>query len=1259
MGTEPPRGNALARRAGRTLSSFSRTRRGSILLKAGLWIAGLIVLFAIVGFFVVPPVAKHYLVKGLSEKLHRQVTIDDIKINPFALTVLIKGFTIKERSSSEVFVSFSELFLDLQAESIYQRAPILREIRLANPYARIVRNDDGTTYNFSDLLQEFSAPAEPPKKEPEETKAAPRFSLNNIQLISGRLEFDDRPKHARHTVTEINVAVPFLSNLDYLLEDYVQPAFSARVNGTPFALKGRTKPFKESLETAVDIDIARLDIARYMEYVPTKPNFRVPSGLLTTKLTATFTRAKDQAPVLLVAGRIGLEKFSLAELNGETLLNLPALDVPVDSVQVFMRKLAFGRIALTSPEVFVRRSRDGVINWTTLVPRDTAQPTDAAPGKETAPAEAPSPSLEVSVSEVRISDGQVHFIDRVPDKGFRTDLQGIEFALRNFALPQTAPALVELEFKTAFNEAFKHNSTLLIAPLTSEGHMEISGVRPKNYAPYYAPSILFDVEDAVVGAITGYRFKQEGKDLDATVSGLNATLNTLRLRKRGQKEDFLKIGATALSGVNFDLKQRSVQIAEFQTKDARLTVRREKDGSIDLAKLTPSPQPGAKETPGPAKSAQTTTPEWRYLVKKISIDRYGVTFRDNVPAEAVTQVVEPIKLTAENLSNRKGSTGKVALSAKINKSGSLSVAGPIQINPLSAQLAVDLQTLDIVPLQPYFQDKVNIVISSGVVSTKGDVKLTAQEGASPAVGFSGDVTMTDFASVDKAQSEDFLKWKSLFIGGINTTTQPFALEVREIALADFYSRLIIYPTGRLNVQDIMASAEQRAAAESTEKGEAEASSDASKPADSAKSATQNKAKDDKVAEAPKPSSTADQTPVPLITIGKITLQGGDVNFTDLFIKPNYSADLTEIGGSVTGLSSALDTTADVDLRGRFAKTAPVEIKGKLNPLVKDLFLDIKAGVRDIELGPFTPYSGKYVGYAIEKGKMTFNVEYKVENRRLAAKNQLILDQLTFGDKIESTTATKLPVQLAVALLKDRHGVINLNLPISGSLDDPKFSVGGIIIQVLFNLIEKAVTAPFALIGSMFGDGGEELAYVEYDPGLAVLTPESQEKLTKLQTALIDRPGLKLDITPRVDPGKDREGLRQYRFQQELKAQKLKEVVKQGTSVKSLDEVRVEPAEYEKYLTKAYKAAKFPKPRNVIGIAKDLPPAEMEKLMLTNMQVSDEDLVELANTRAQIAKNFITKDDQVALERVFLLAPRIDAPKADDKLKASRVDFSLK
>ena len=307
---------------------------------------------------------------------------------------------------------------------------------------------------------------------------------------------------------------------------------------------------------------------------------------------------------------------------------------------------------------------------------------------------------------------------------------------------------------------------------------------------------------------------------------------------------------------------------------------------------------------------------------------------------------------------------------------------------------------------------------------------------------------------------------------------------------------------------------------------------------------------------------------------------------------------------MTGLSSQLDTAADVDLRGRFAGSAPVEIKGRINPLVRNLFLDLKASVRDIELGPFTPYSGKYVGYAIEKGKLTFNVAYKIENRKLTASNQIVVDQLTFGGKVESPQATKLPVMLAVALLKDRNGVIDVNLPISGSLDDPKFSIGGLIIRVIINLITKAITAPFALLGNLVGGGGDgaELSYVQFDPGRAVLTAQAQDKLATLQKGLVDRPALKLDITPRVDPQTDREGLRRYRFEQQVKAQKLKDLVKQGEAVKSVDDVKIEPQEYEKYLRRAYKEAKFPKPRNFIGMQKDLPVEEMEKLMLTNTTV---------------------------------------------------------
>ncbi|HVO83968.1 MAG TPA: DUF748 domain-containing protein, partial [Syntrophobacteria bacterium] len=322
------------------------------------------------------------------------------------------------------------------------------------------------------------------------------------------------------------------------------------------------------------------------------------------------------------------------------------------------------------------------------------------------------------------------------------------------------------------------------------------------------------------------------------------------------------------------------------------------------------------------------------------------------------------------------------------------------------------------------------------------------------------------------------------------------------------------------------------------------------------------------------------------------------------------------------------------------------------------YLDLKAGVQDIELEPFTPYSGKYAGYAIEKGKLSFNVDYKIDNRKLKADNQVILDQLTFGDKVESPTATKLPVLLAVALLKDRNGVIDVNLPISGSLDDPEFSVGGVILRVLINLIAKAATSPFALLGAAFG-GGEELSYVEFQPGLASLDDTAVDKLSKVGKALNDRPGLSLDISGHADPVADREGLKRYLLERAVKAQKVKDLVKRGESAPSLDKVTVEPSEYEQYLTRAYKEAKFPKPRNVIGLVKDLPVPEMEKLIITNTEITDDDLLQLASERAAAAQEYMINTAQVPADRVFLVSPKIEAGEGGDKGSGSRVKFALK
>jgi flagellar motor protein MotB len=350
--------------------------------------------------------------------------------------------------------------------------------------------------------------------------------------------------------------------------------------------------------------------------------------------------------------------------------------------------------------------------------------------------------------------------------------------------------------------------------------------------------------------------------------------------------------------------------------------------------------------------------------------------------------------------------------------------------------------------------------------------------------------------------------------------------------------------------------------------------------------------------------------------------------------------------------------AEVDLRGKLENYAPLEITGKINPLRNDLFVDLKIDFKDMDLSPLTPYSGRYAGYTIEKGKLFLSLKYLIVKRKLDASNNVFLDQFTFGDSVDSPDATKLPVRLAVALLKNRKGEISLDLPLSGSLDDPKFSIWGVVIKIIVNLLVKAATSPFALLGAIFG-GGEELSYLEFDYGKETPDAPGEAKLKTLIKALHDRPALKLEIAGHADMEKDREALRQILFDRKVRAQKLKDLIKKGGEAPSLDNVVVDAKEYPEYLKKAYREEKFPKPRNFIGMVKDLPVPEMEKLMYAHLQVTDDDLRLLAQRRARAVKDYLIASKQVEPERVFLVEPKALAPEKKEKQKDSRVVFVLK
>lgn len=1125
--------------------------------KTGLVLFALFVATILALFFAGPPLLKSYLTETLSQQIGRKVSVGAIKVNPFTLSVTLQNLNVLDLDGKTPYISFREIYVNAQLASLVFVGPVLSEVKVVAPYLHVVRYPD-ESYNF----EKSPGPLLQHRAEVKKGESKPlSFSINNIQISEGKIEFDDQPKNRRHEIRDLKIAIPFLSNLFYRVDDYVQPAFSAVVNGAPLQLTGQSKPFDVDRESSLQLKLRQLSLGEYLTYVPKKVHFTLPGGTLDADLKIAFLQPANAAPTLRVSGTTTLHDLVLHEAKDTPTLRLKRLDVTLDSLALFLKRFTISRIAASEAELFVRRDSQGRINLANLVE----------------PEERKDPLPHFLIKEITLDQTMVHVRDAYRARPFETTLKDLKFSAHNITSEKAKAGQLTLRATGPGESAFQAAADVVLEPLA--------------------------------------------------LSKMSAELTNLRLPQPIGKGDMARIGRFAVSGGALDLERKSASIEQVTLAGSQFNVQRNKQGQLNLSALADKSQaqPAAPAEPADAKSA------WQYALNKILLDDVGVQWRDEVPADTATLGLDKIQAQVEGISSAPKSSAKLALKAQMAKSGKLAIDGDVVLAPLSAKLKLDARGLPILPLQPYFADQVHITVSSGNLSARGN--LDVQLAQTARVQYRGTLQIHQFASVDHLNRNDFLKWETLSFGELNVTSEPLNVAIGEIALSNFYSRLIINPDGTLNVQHVAGK----------ESGSAQ-----SVAGETAKSAPEAK-----VAEAGAAPKTA---PLP-IKIGRITLQGGQVNFSDRFIKPNYSANLTQIGGSIVGLSPDLASTATVEMRGKVDDAAPVEILGKVNPLAGNLFLDLKASAKGVDLPTTTPYSARYAGYPIIKGKLSMDVKYHIEDKKLSAENHVILDQLTFGEKVESPDATKLPVLLAVALLRDRNGVIDINLPISGSLDDPQFSVGGIVVQVIVNLIGKALTSPFALLGSLFPNS-EQLSYIEFEAGQARLDAAATNKIQNLAHALDQRPGLKLDITGRVDPQQDKEGLRQASMTRKVKTVKFENLSKQGTPPASLDAVKVEPAEYPKLLKEAYSREKFAKPRNAIGLAKDLPVPEMEKLMLANAAISDDDLRQLALRRARVVADALAKTGKVTQDRVFVLEPKLTAePK--EKLKDSRVDFSLK
>jgi hypothetical protein len=979
--------------------------------------------------------------------------------------------------------------------------------------------------------------------------------------------------------------------------------------------------------------------------------------------------------------------FALKEPDGEVFSSFDEFYVNFQLwASLFKRSLVFDEITLKGPFAQIIYGEDGNFNFANLIDNTPAPPKTNAP----------SPPPRLLVYSLNITNGSIGFSDLKRKVPFNTKFIPINIALTNLTTIRDRNSPYSFIARTDAGETFAWAGTVTLNPLRSQGEFRLGGLKLAKYGTYGHDFAKFEIANGLLDVAADYHFDSSANAQDISVSNAAIHLSNLELKAPDTGETMLSLPIFSITKTDASVASHAARVGLIKSSNASLLVRRNHDNTINLLEMLNLPAPSTNATAPKTDAVQPGSGDipWVAKIDEIAFDNYTINIEDKQPSTPASIKIDQLGFNLKGVSNVSNAPVAVSLSLRYAETGFITVDGAATLMPPSADLQISLTNLDLRPIQPYVQQQLKLAITGGAFDLQGHARYASPEPGAPLINFTGSLALNKFASTDDVLFKDFAKWDSLTVSGIKFDAQPDKAQVDEVKFTVLNTSLIVGPDHRVNLQTILRDhvASSNAAAVSAVP----------------------------VAASSAPASV--KPPLPNVALGAFVLENSSIHFADQSLEPHCKFDIQEFGGSILGLSSQPGSTATVDFKGKVDARSPFSVTGKLGILGGDpaadlrtnIFADITVAFTNTELTAFSPYSETFVGRPLSKGKLSFAVHYLIDKGTLKAENGFYIDQLTLGPKNNSTNATKLPVNLAIKLLRDPSGRINLDIPLSGRIDDPKFKVGPIIWHVVFNLLEKAALSPFSLLGGLFGGGGDELSFVAFEPGESAIPGAETNKLEKLVKALNARPLLNLEINGSVNTTNDRLPLARAKLDREIKTMWVKELTDAGKPAIAIEEVTLEPREHDRLLRRIYKkelgqykptelntnapdggtnsAAQVialppenpgdergasmlfarPKPLPVVkprptkagAIAgkpvkpptrSELELLDMEDQLVDRREVTSDDFRDLMQARAKEVQSYLLKANRISAERLFLTAPKtIDASfKGDDK-----VDLSL-
>ncbi len=879
---------------------------------------------------------------------------------------------------------------------------------------------------------------------------------------------------------------------------------------------------------------------------------------------------------------------------------------------LWTRAVHLADVQLDKPKTELLFDKSGQLNLAQLFKLPPSEPTPADPNAKPFP---------LRIDNIKLAGGYLHFEDLRPSEPIEFLYDKLDFELKNLSTLPEDNADMTLVAAGPQGGQIDWKGNFSLVPITSKGTLKVTDGKMKAWWPYVRDALPLVLEDGVLNFSTDYTFSLANE----TALNLNNTAASIApfAIKAPDGRPLVRLERLDISETTVDLAKQQVVVGKIRSNKLETWAAREADGQLDWQKLfasqpgkpakapEPASAPATADSPKPAPAAPSKP--WQVLLKDVQLRNYQVHLADRQAKPVVALELGPLNVDMQNFDSLNQSPFTLKIESGLGKQGKIQATGEVNLNPVSAKLKVNTQDIDLRVAQSYISPFIRLELRSGMLGSNLDVNLKSTDPLKLQV--TGRAQVDQLHTLDTLKTRDFLKWQRLVLEGLNYQHGD-SLSIDKVNLQQPYARFMINDDRTTNVDDLLIP----------------------QPADSGAKA------------AAKPAASQDK---PLgIHIGQIAINDGSANFADFSLTPNFATAIQQLNGQIGTIDSRQAKPANVDIKGKVDRYAPVTIKGSVNPFDPMAALDIATSFKRVELTTLTPYSGKFAGFRIRKGRLNLDLHYVITKGQLKAENKVVVEQLQLGEKVDSADAVDLPIRLAIALLKDSDGKISIELPISGDLNNPQFSVMPIVWQTLRNLVVRAASAPFKFIGGLItGGGSEDLGNVSFAAGSSELSKEAEGALDNLAKALKERPALRLEIEGTAAASSDGPLLAQERLEREYQYNYYKMLQRRGEKVPAQASLlEVPESEKAPLLEGIYRTRlKQQPPAEWKDLSRDERTAKLKDGLIKFWSGSDVLLRQLGQDRASTIKDYLVDKGQLEDDRVYFIDANLGQAEKDGRV----------